>query len=79
MEATVRNFQTVHGLTADGVCGEQTWAALNVGETKHDDMPTERDEDSDKPVGEREELLERMEMLYAQWGACIAEIKKNWS
>ena len=78
-EAAVRNFQTAHGLTADGVCGAQTWAALNVGETNHEDMPTERDEDSEKPVEEREELLERMEMLYAQWGACIAEIKKNWS
>ena len=29
-EAAVRAFQKAHGLTADGICGPKTWAALGV-------------------------------------------------
>lgn len=43
-EQAVKGFQAAMGLKADGICGEQTWAALKAGEEP------EEDEDEDEYV-----------------------------
>lgn len=43
-EAAVKKFQRDHGLTADGICGPKTWAALNAAQPGPEPEPAPAEE-----------------------------------
>lgn len=43
-EAAVKKFQRDHGLTADGICGPKTWAALNAAHPGPEPKPAPTEE-----------------------------------
>lgn len=61
-EATLMAFQADHGLTADGVCGPDTWTALECPEAPPVDPTPEPDEpevpDADRVTVDREQLMQ---------------------
>jgi hypothetical protein len=59
--ASVRAFQSDHGLTPDGICGPLTWAALDASGT--DDDEAEEKPTEDAPVEDSLTIEERIERL----------------
>ena len=43
-EAAVKQFQKDHGLTADGICGPKTWAALDAAQPGTEPKPEPAEE-----------------------------------
>jgi cell wall-associated NlpC family hydrolase len=77
-EAAVKAFQTNNGLTADGICGAKTWAALqkeNPIVPDEPDEPEEDEPDEDEPDEEPDDDMievEREQLL--EWREQMAEI-----